>query len=324
MAHQISPTTQTLQDHNGVANDRPRRSATMQHKGLEASQKYFGYGAILIPTLVTGVAIALLPFASLHWTAILSCLSLYIFTTLGITVGYHRFFSHASFKTYPLIQVMLVIFGSMAAQGHMMHWVCNHRRHHQYTDQSGDPHSPHITIKGKTLRPFNGFFYAHMGWLLEGEFPNVLYAKDLLKNPLLVQVNRLYLLWVLLGFVIPAVFGGCVTGSWLGVWQGMLWGGFVRIFLVHHAIWSINSINHLYGNRPFKTSEKSTNNLWVALINLGEGWHNNHHAFPNSAVHGFSRWQIDMSAWLIRTLEFLSLAWDIKTPTPEMLKMKRV
>ena len=299
-----------------------RRSATMKSEGLETGQKYFGYAAVIVPTLFTSVAVVQAFYQPVSWLAISLCAIFYVLTTLGINVGYHRLFSHAAFKAHPRLEAALIILGSMAAQGHMTHWVCNHRRHHQYTDQADDPHSPHLSSSGDALSGLSGFFRAHIGWLFEGSFPNVLYAKDLLKRPLLMKVNRLYLLWVVLGISIPAALGGLISSTWLGVWQGLLWGGFVRMFLVHHAIWSINSINHLYGARPFETGEKSTNNFWVAVVNLGDGWHNNHHAFPHSALHGLEWWQIDVSGWVIRALESVSLAWDIKRPTSKSMKAR--
>ena len=159
---------------------------------------------------------------------------------------------------------------------------------------------------------------------LESEFPNVLLSKDLLRDPIISKVNQLYLLWVILGFAIPATLGGILTGTWMGVLQGLLWGGFIRVFLAHHAFWSINSICHVYGNRPFKTNEHSTNNIWLAIPTMGESWHNNHHAFPNSAIVGLQWWQIDPSSWVIRVLEAVGLVWNLRVPSEAAIESRKV
>jgi stearoyl-CoA desaturase (delta-9 desaturase) len=219
---------------------------------------------------------------------------------------------------------MLAIMGSMAAEGPVIHWVSNHRRHHSYSDRPGDPHSPHLhgdSVWGQ----LKGLWHAHVGWLFSKEVTNsLLFSKDLIKDCALLRINRLYWWWVLLGLVIPGVLGGLLTWSWLGILSGMLWGGLVRIFFVHHATWSVNSITHMYGSRPFETNDHSTNNGFLAIITGGEAWHNNHHAFPNSAMLGLSRRQVDFGGWFIRALERTGWIWDVNVPSDTRINEKQL
>lgn len=248
---------------------------------------------------------------------------MYILTGIGITVGFHRYFSHKTFETNSWLSIVLAIFGSMAAHGPIISWVATHRCHHQYSDLTGDPHSPHLHGE-EGYGKLKGLWYAHIGWLFGSELPNsILFAKDLLKNPTIFKINQLYLVWVLLGLVIPALLGGVISRSWVGLFQGFLWGGLVRVFISFHATCSVNSITHVFGSRPFKTSEQSRNNIWIALLTVGEGWHNNHHAFPNSAILGLEWWQIDLGAWTIRSLEKFHLVWDVKSPSKEIIAAKK-
>lgn len=300
-----------------------RKSVTVVNPKLQKIQQFFGYAAVIVPALGTIVALALLAYHPLDQVSIGLCIVLYLLTVLGITVGFHRILSHSAVKANGTVRAVFAVFGSMAAQGHVIHWVSNHRRHHQHTDQAGDPHSPHRTNEGVTLGELQGFWHSHIGWLFEGEFPNVLLSKDLLKDPVIVRINRFYLGWVLLGFALPATISGLANHSWWGVAQGLLWGGFVRTFLVHHVIWSINSVTHLYGRRFFPTSENSTNNIWLALPSCGEAWHNNHHAFPQSARFGLKWWQVDIGWWCIKLMNQLGWVWDIKVPSAKMMQAKR-
>ncbi len=302
---------------------RGRRSVTMSSDRLTGVQQLFGYAAVFIPFVGTLVAVGSVGTVGFDWVTGTVAAVMYLATIIGITAGYHRLLSHSAFQTGSAVKAVLAVLGSMAAQGHVIHWVSNHRRHHQCSDADGDPHSPHIGKNGESLRGLHGVWHSHLGWLFEGEFPNVLLSKDLLKDRVLVKINQSYLLWVLLGFAIPAAIGGMWLDSWTGVVRGLLWGGFVRVFLVHHAIWSVNSVTHLFGNRPFATRERSTNNVWTAIPTGGEGWHNNHHAFPNSAMFGLTWWQVDIGGWTIRLLEILGFAWSVKVPSPEMQASKR-
>lgn len=187
----------------------------------------------------------------------------------------------------------------------------------------GDPHSPHLYGDGIRGR-LHGLWHAHVSWTLDGEITNsMLFAKDLLRDPIITKVNQLQQVWVILGLAIPAVLGGMLTWTWMGAFQGFIWGGLVRVFLGHQFIASGNSIGHAYGNRPFNTDDRSTNNIWLAIPTWGQSWHNNHHALPNSAIVGLEWWQIDLGAWLIRALEFTSLAWNVKVPTADMIKARK-
>ncbi|NEO41304.1 MAG: acyl-CoA desaturase [Moorea sp. SIOASIH] len=282
------------------------------------------WAILLIPFLGLVVAIAQVSLSGIGAMEVGLLVGMYALTYAGITVGFHRQFAHCSFRTNTAVRVILAILGSMAAQGSVIYWVANHRRHHQYSDQSGDPHSPHL--HGDALRGhLRGLWHAQIGWMFLHEFTNPLkFAKDLLRDPVISRVNRLYFWWIFLGLAVPAVLGGLLTWTWWGVFSGFLWGGLIRIFLVGQFTFFINSITHLYGNRTFDTREQSTNNIWIAIPTLGESWHNNHHAFPNSAVFGLKWWQIELGAWIVRALEKASLAWDIKVPTTEMLNAKKL
>lgn len=240
---------------------------------------------------------------------------MYAATGLGITVGYHRLFTHRSFDTIRPIKILLAILGSMAVEGPLLRWVATHRKHHQHSDGAEDPHSPHQSGRG-FLGILGGWWHAHVGWMFKPHAPGLhRYIKDFKKDKAVRSVSRLFGLWVALGLVIPAMAGGLITGSWKGVLLGFLWGGLVRVFLVHHVTWSINSVCHLWGTRPFAGGDHSRNNVIFGLLGLGEGWHNNHHAFPNSARYGFRWWQLDIGFWVIRTLSWLGLAWDVRLPS---------
>ncbi|NEO77947.1 acyl-CoA desaturase [Moorena sp. SIO4G3] len=295
-----------------------RKKITIGNDELKQLQRRFALATVLIPFLGSVLAIGLLWRSGIGAVEVALLISMYALTIIGITVGFHRHFAHCAFKTNIAVRIILAILGSMAAQGPVIHWVSNHRRHHQYSDQSGDPHSPHL------YEGIRGLWHGHIGWMLNSEVTNAaVFAKDLLRDSAIAKVNQLYLTWVILGVVIPGVLGGVVTGTWMGAWQGFLWGGLVRIFLAHHVTWSINSITHLYGSRPFDTQEQSTNNLWLAIPSFGEAWHNNHHAFPNSGKFGLQWWEIDLGYWIIRTLEFAGLVWEVKTPTAGMIEAKK-
>lgn len=237
---------------------------------------------------------------------------------IGMTVGFHRYFAHKTFKTNRFIEIVLAILGSMSAQGSVIAWVSVHRCHHQYSDTEGDPHSPHLHDD-----PKQGLWYAHLGWLLDDKLPNsMIFAKDLIQDSMMATINRLYVFWLALGMVLPAIVEGLLTWSWSGAWQGLIWGGMARVFFTSHGGYTINSITHVYGQRPFASKDQSRNNFWVAIPTLGEGWHNNHHAFPNSARFGFKWWQIDFGYWSIWLLERLNLVSDVKIPSSEMLEAK--
>jgi len=259
-----------------------------------------------------------------HWVDLLLLVSMYVVTAFGITVGFHRLFTHRSFETNIVVKVIFAILGSMAVQGPMLKWVAVHRRHHQFSDTPEDPHSPHHHGHGigGLLR---GAWHAHVGWIFEAEPKDLMrYVPDLQQNQSLRITSGLFFLWVFLGLVIPAALGGLLTWSWRGALTGFLWGGLIRIFLVHHVTWSVNSACHLWGSRPFRSTDESRNNAIFGVLAMGEGWHATHHAFPTSARHGLRWWQIDMSYWLIRGLKFLGLAWDVRLPTREAVRERKV
>jgi stearoyl-CoA desaturase (delta-9 desaturase) len=250
-------------------------------------------------------------------------LVMYVVSGLGIGVGYHRLCAHRSFTTRPTIRALLAIWGSLAAEGPVLFWAAIHRRHHKFSDTEDDPHSPHFHgpgIRGMLL----GLWHAHAGWLFVHEVTDwAHYIPDLLRDRRMFYVNRLYFVWIVLGLAIPAALGGLLTWSWLGALSGLLWGGLVRTFFVHHVTWSVNSICHYYGTQPFESRDEARNNPWLSILSLGESWHNNHHAFPSSAVNQLHWWQVDICGRFIRTLEGLGLAWNVKVPTESMLAEKR-
>jgi len=245
---------------------------------------------------------------------------MYSLTMLGITLGYHRLFTHRSFKCALPLKIIFGICGCMAAQGPIYFWAACHRHHHQCSDHEGDPHSPHSFGKG-FVGALRGWWHAHTGWMFNHEPENYRrLVPDLILDRRLSFIDRHYFLWIVLGLLLPATAAAFVTRTWTGFFAGLLWGGFIRIFLVHHSTWSINSVCHLFGSSPFDTKDESRNNAFCALLTFGEGWHNNHHAFPSSARHGLHWWQADFVFKVILALRFFGLAWDILEPTPEQIK----
>jgi stearoyl-CoA desaturase (delta-9 desaturase) len=234
---------------------------------------------------------------------------------LGLTVGYHRLFAHRSFAAAAPVAAALVILGSMAARGPMISWVAIHRRHHRFADHDGDTHSPnlHGAAPRGTLR---GWLHAHVTWMIRHDYPNPRhYVPDLLAEPGLVRISRLYYIWVTLGLIIPATIGVGLGGGLSGLVDGFLWGGVVRLFVVEHSMSGVNSFLHLFGSRPFDTiADNSRNSPWLGALVWGEGWHNNHHAFPYSAAFGLKWYQLDPGFWLIRSLQAVGLAWDVRLP----------
>jgi stearoyl-CoA desaturase (Delta-9 desaturase) len=250
----------------------------------------------------------------------------YALTGVGITVGFHRLFTHRSFKTYLPVRVLFAVLGSAAVEGPLIEWVSTHRMHHRFSDRHGDPHSPHVDHGAGWRGAFAGLLHAHVGWLLsssDGANPQR-YAPDLLADPVLRWVDRLFVVWVLAGLAVPFGIGVAITGTVAGGLGGLLWGGAVRIMLLHHATFSVNSLCHYFGRRNFDTRDESRNLAWLALPTLGEAWHNNHHAFPTSAHHGLTRRQLDPGGWLIDTLERVGLAWDVVriTTTSQHAKLR--
>ena len=262
---------------------------------------------------------------SLHWQDLLVLAVTYWLTGIGITVGYHRLFTHRSFETTRALRAVFAVLGAMAVEGSLLDWVSTHRQHHRFSDRPGDPHSPNVERRPGLRGALRALGHAHVGWMFRGgDMANPYrYAKDLLADRDLRFISRAFPLWVLAGLALPFGLGVALTGSLLGGLTGLLWGGAVRIFLLHHATFSVNSLCHFFGGRPFATGDQSRNLGWLAPITFGEAWHNNHHAFPTSARHGLGRHQPDPGAWLISALERCRLAWKVVRVAPERQQAKR-
>ena len=245
--------------------------------------------------------------------------ALYTLTFLGVTVGFHRMLAHRAFEGRGYVRVILAVLGSMAAQGPLIYWVSNHRRHHRFGDDTGDPHSPR-RLDECELKGWSGFLHAHFGWTFTHQLTNsVFFCKDLLRDPQMVWVNRHYFKWVMLGVLVPVLSAGCIDPSLQGLWEGFLWGAGVRLFFTYHAAACINSITHMFGYRSFETNEESRNNIWIGLPTLGEGWHNNHHANPASAFFGLRWWELDPGGFLVRLLERTGLVWNVHKQNKKIL-----
>jgi stearoyl-CoA desaturase (Delta-9 desaturase) len=253
-------------------------------------------------------------------------LGMHALILIGVEVGFHRHFSHRAFKAHPAVRNTLAVLGSMAFQGPVIWWAATHRRHHAFSDHAGDPHSPHRRPPG--LLPFlKGQLHAHMGWLFVPSSTRGAgwdrYGYDLYRDRAIFTIHGLYFYWLAAGFVLPGLIAGVVTQTIQGALTGVLWGGFVRVFMMNHmTYWCINSVTHTFGKRPFLAGDRSVNNGWLALPTLGQSWHNNHHAFPASAIMSVHWWQIDVGGWIIRALEILGLAWDVHEPTAELIERR--
>ncbi|MEA2382671.1 MAG: hypothetical protein QOH72_2642 [Solirubrobacteraceae bacterium] len=260
----------------------------------------------------------------LHWHDVVVFLLLYAATGLGITVGFHRLFTHRSFKTKPAVRAILAVCGSAAIEGPVISWVADHRKHHAFSDQPGDPHSPHVDHGGGWRGALRGLAHAHVGWLFihtqRGNRRR--YAPDLLADPVVAFVDRWFIAWAVGGMLAAFGLGWLIGGSLTSGLTGLLWGGAVRLLVLHHATFSINSLCHFFGRRRFATDDESRNLAWLSLITFGEAWHNNHHAFPTSAAHGLGRREVDISAGVIRLLEKTGLAWDVIRISPERMARK--
>jgi stearoyl-CoA desaturase (delta-9 desaturase) len=270
--------------------------------------------AVVLPFLALGVAAWQLWGHALRMTDVLLFVTFYVATALGVTVGFHRHLTHRSFKTTRTVRVIFSLLGSAAVEGPVISWVADHRKHHAFSDHEGDPHSPHVGHGGGWRGTLSGLWHAHLGWMFvhDQRGRHTRYAPDLLADPALRFIHRTFLLWVALGLALPFGIGYALGGSLGAGLTGLLWGGAVRLLVLHHVTFSINSLCHTFGRRRFVTSDESRNLAWLALPSMGEAWHNNHHAFPTSAAHGLRRWEIDPSALVIRALEVTGLAWDVQ------------
>ena len=270
------------------------------------------------PVAVLGVGIWLAWGGALHWQDLVVMAVGYALTGAGITVGFHRLFTHRSFKTSRVMRVAFAVLGSAAVEGPLIEWVSNHRMHHRFSDRPGDPHSPHLDEAGGWRGAFRGLLHAHAGWLFNAtdRAAPERYAPDLLADPAMRWVDRTFVVWVLAGLAVPFGLGVALMGTIGGGLEALLWGGAVRIMILHHATFSVNSLCHFFGRRSFQTGDESRNLAWLSLLTLGEAWHNNHHAFPTSAHHGFKRRQLDPGAWLIDSLARVGLVWDVVRISP--------
>ena len=299
------------------------RSDAWRPTAVGLKVRLINLAAVTIPFAGLVAAIILLWGVAFNWVYLALLGGMYAATAIGINVGYHRFFTHRSFKTPRFIEAILAVLGSMAVEGPVIQWAAMHRCHHQHSDEHQDPHSPHSHDAG-LWNMVRGMWHAHMGWLFRPHPPGLArYVNDLRKDRLVRRMSKLFPLWVLVGLLIPAALGGLFTLSWMGVLLGFIWGGLVRIFLVHHVTWSINSVCHIWGTRPFQTNDESRNNAIFGVLAFGEGWHNNHHAFPTSARHGLRWWQLDVTYMIIRGMALVGLARDVRVPSPERIAAKR-
>jgi stearoyl-CoA desaturase (Delta-9 desaturase) len=271
---------------------------------------------VVVPFLGVIAAVVLLWNRAVDWIDLAIFAVMYLVTAVGITVGYHRLLTHRAFATYPWLERAFATAGSMAVQGSVMDWVADHRKHHAHTDVEGDPHSPHVG-HGSGLR---GLWHAHVGWLMEtqGQADWKRYASELYEDPAMRTIGRRFPALVLVSLLVPTVAGYVLHGFTLdGALRGLVWGGLVRIFLVHHVTWSVNSVCHFFGSRRFDVDDHSTNVGWLALFSLGESWHHNHHAFPRSAYHGLRWWELDPSGLIISGMRRVGLAWNVVRIAPE-------
>jgi stearoyl-CoA desaturase (delta-9 desaturase) len=282
------------------------------------------------------VVITVLPFIGLlaavtmSWneavglTDLMLFLGLYVICGFGITIGYHRMLTHRAFEAIAPLKAALLVAGSLAIQGAAIDWAVDHRTHHAFSDKEGDPHSPHHGFSESIWGRLQGLAHAHVGWLFDhNRTDQERYAKDLLQDRLVVTISRLFPLCIVLSFAIPFVLGGLITRTWTGAFTGLVWGGLVRLFFNHHVTWSVNSICHVFGRRPFAAADRSTNNWLLALPSLGEAWHHNHHVFPTSAFHGLGWRQVDLSGLVIAAWEKVGLVRNVRRPSPEQIGRKR-
>lgn len=326
----LSPTEDT---HEAWAS-RSRKPASMRPRGTAVAQparplsrpQTVATLVILFGPLAGTLAAAVSLFGhGVDLCDVVLAVAFYAVTGHGVTAGYHRLFAHRGFTARRAVKIALCLAGSLAFEGTVIGWVANHRRHHAYTDQIGDPHSPHLCGDGPWPRA-RGLLHAHMGWLIAAQPADIdRWAPDVASDPDLVVVSRLFPLLCLLSLGAPALLGWAVTGRWSGALGGFVWGGLVRVFFLQQATFAVNSACHVWGSRPFRTRshDRSTNIAPLALLSLGENWHNAHHANPRMARHGVDRFQLDSTARLIRLLEVARLVSAVHWPSPSGLEARR-
>ena len=278
----------------------------------------------VVPLALIAVAISLSWGGALVWQDIVIFFATLIPFGFGITVGFHRLFTHRSFKTSGAMRFLWAVLGSMALEGPVIEWVAYHRRHHRFSDAEGDPHSPHVGDGSGFFGALRGLFHAHVGWVLfsdEGA-EEARYAPDLIADRVVRIVDRTFIAWAMLGLAVPFGLGVALTGTLFGGLMGLLWGGAARIFFLHHITFCINSLCHFFGRVRFDTGDESRNLAWLAPLTFGEAWHNNHHAFPSSARHGLGRFELDPSGRLIDLMERIGLVWDVVRIRPDRIASK--
>ncbi len=274
---------------------------------------------IAVPLLAVAAAVPVAWGGWLSWTDVILTAIFYVIPAAGITIGYHRYFTHGSFKANRWLTIVLGVSGSAAVEGPIVRWVADHRKHHAFSDADGDPHSP-WRYGDSTWGLTKGLFYAHIGWLFDMEQTSrQQYAPDLLQDRDVMTISKWFPRIVLITLLLPGVLGGLLTWSWAGALTALFWASLVRVALVHHITWSINSVCHVFGKHPFKSRDESGNVWWLALPSLGESWHNLHHADPTCARHGVLKGQVDVSAWAIKQAERAGWAWDVRWPKRERL-----
>ncbi len=287
--------------------------------GAVRIQNIIAFQVVVLPTLALLLSIYLISTYGISTFGISIFVIMYVLGMLGITLGYHRYFAHRSFETSRFMRLFLVVLGAMSAQGPLFWWVATHRRHHALSDKPGDPHSPQLHDGTMTSR-IKCFFHSHVGWMFSRRITNwARFVPDLIKDKTLMKMHRQYPLWLLFGLLVPTLAGWAIVGTAYGALEGLLYGGFVRIFFVNHALWCVGSLSHMFGGRPLraKTKDSSANNYWVALAAFGEGNQNNHHAFPRSARHGLEWWQPDFTYKVIVLLESCRVLWNVALPSRE-------
>jgi stearoyl-CoA desaturase (Delta-9 desaturase) len=280
--------------------------------------------AVVVPFVAVALAVPLLWGDWIGPSDVIVFAIMYVLSGFGVTVGFHRMLTHRAFATHPATRYIFAILGSLSVQGPVIDWVADHRKHHAHTDEEGDPHSPHVGHGSGVRGALRGLWHAHAGWLwrTHGQARAHKYARELIEDRGMRQINRRFPLIVLASLALPALLGFALTGTLHGAFTGLVWGGFARIFLQHHITWSVNSVCHFFGRRRFAVDDHSTNVFWLALPSLGESWHHNHHAFPRSAAHGLRWWELDPSAALIALMRRLGLAWDVVRIAPERQTQK--
>jgi stearoyl-CoA desaturase (delta-9 desaturase) len=298
----------------------PRPASPLVEGRKTVAEQSLVIAFMIVPLLALAAAVPLAWGWGLTWLDVGLAVVFYYLTGLGVTVGFHRYFTHGSFKAKRPLRIALAVIGSTAFQGGVIGWVADHRRHHAFSDKEGDPHSPWLfgTSAAAMIR---GFWHSHMGWILGRDRTNARrFAPDLLADRDIVAVDRLFLPLTLASLLVPALIGGLVSWSWWGAFTALFWAGLVRVAVLHHVTWSINSICHMFGDRPFAARDRSANVWWLAVLSFGESWHNLHHADPTCARHGVRRGQVDISARIIRVFERLGWAHSVRWPTTRRLE----